>query len=240
MQPSPASPATPHSTHDLVLLAAAADRHPDPATEAAAADQAAHCDECASLLADLRALAGGLAALPAAMPAPRDMRLTAEQAARLRQGQLWRRLLRPFGPGGLPNLRPLAAALTALGLAGILLSAIPLGLGAGAALAPLPQAGNPAANPAASGAGGEDYDGAYAPGSSARAIEGQGSTASASPTQATKGVDQAEASQRTSVTPAAPESRSGPSLPPLTLMSLGLLVAGLGLFAVLLIARRVA
>ncbi|HET9681517.1 MAG TPA: hypothetical protein VFP19_05700 [Candidatus Limnocylindrales bacterium] len=123
--------AAPHASHDLLLIAAAADRDADASLRSAAADQVASCVECAALADDLRVLVTGLADLPPAQPTPRDMRLSAAQAARLRRGGLWRRLLRPFGTEGMSGLRPLAATLTTLGLAGILLSALPAGLGFG-------------------------------------------------------------------------------------------------------------
>ena len=236
MQPAP-NLATPHASHDLLLVAAAVDRDADPSIRAAAADQAARCPECAELAADLRIQSDGLAALPASRPVPRDMRLSADDAARLRRGAMWRRLLRPFGAEGLPGLRPLAATLTTLGIAGILLTAIPFALPGAASLPQLDTIGravNGAPVPAASSAGSE----AQVPGA-------KGSTAlpmaSPSPSGAASyggldGSPQASASNHQSFV--APSS--GPRLPPLAWVSLGLIVAGLGLFSVLFVARRAA
>ena len=123
---------TDHSTHDTHLIAAAVDRTADEPTRIAAERQVAECHECASLLADLRAISSGLEALPRSLPVTRDYRITPERAARLRP-RGWRRFLDGFA--GTPSLRPFASALTTLGVAGLVLTiALPnLGLfGAGA------------------------------------------------------------------------------------------------------------
>jgi hypothetical protein len=238
--------ATPHSSHDLVLLAAATDRDADPTTRSAAADQVAACAECAALAAELRSLALGLAHLPASRPVPRDMRITAEQAARLRRGGLWRRLLRPFSAEGLPSLRPLAAALTTLGLAGILLTALPLGFGSGGAALVDPRldtVGNavdgrstaaPAAAPAASGAA--EQHGLDGKGYNASA----GPSAAAAPGSATSGPGTGDTAERSSAAPHAGLPNTAPQLSPLAWVSLGLVGFGLGLFALLFVARRIA
>ena len=54
-----------------------------------------------------------------------DFRITPERAAELARGGLWRRLLQPFGRPGSGAIRPLAAAFTTLGLAGLMLAALP-------------------------------------------------------------------------------------------------------------------
>ena len=93
---------------------------------AAATAQIADCADCAALDADLRALAAAIHALPAAARAPRDFRLPAEQAARLRGGSWWRRAARAISePRGLG--RPFATAFTTLGLVGLLLGSLPAG-----------------------------------------------------------------------------------------------------------------
>jgi hypothetical protein len=119
---------SPHADHDVLILAAAADHDPDAETIAEVRRMTAACPECAAIAEDLRMLASGLAALPPEIPAPRDFRITEEQAARLRRGGFVRRLLEPFGAGGLPGLRPLAGALTTIGIAGILLTSVLPGL----------------------------------------------------------------------------------------------------------------
>lgn len=109
-----------HQRHDLVLVAAAADRG------GRLAGMLEACADCRSLLGDLRALAAAvpMSAIP---PRPRDLRLTRQDVARLRRGG-WRRWLAAIGTGRDAVTRPLAMSLTTLGLAGLLLSAIPAGL----------------------------------------------------------------------------------------------------------------
>lgn len=117
---------TPHADHDLLVIAAGTDPDADPAARAAAARQGAACTDCDELARDLRAIAAGLQSLPRSIPAPaaRDFRITPDQARRLQRGNGLRRLLRPFGPGGMPSLRPLSAAFTALGVAGLLFTLV--------------------------------------------------------------------------------------------------------------------
>jgi hypothetical protein len=123
------NPSSPHASHDVLILAAAADHDPDPETLAEVERMTAECADCAAIADDLRLLASGLATLPPEVPAPRDFRITEEQAARLRRRGLARRILEPFGVGGLPGLSPFGGALTAIGLAGILLTSVFSGTG---------------------------------------------------------------------------------------------------------------
>jgi hypothetical protein len=123
-----------HANHDLFLLASAADRDVDPITRSAADLQIAGCPDCARIHADLLAISAGIRDLPTALPVPRDFRLSEDKALRLRRASGWRRLLQPFGPAGIPSLRPLATAFTTLGLAGLIFSAVvPGALGGGPA-----------------------------------------------------------------------------------------------------------
>lgn len=249
-EPSPRS-ATPHTTHDVVLLAAVGDRDPDPASRATVERMIADCHECAAIAEDLRLLAIGLADLPPSLPAPRDMRLTEADAARLRRGGVWRAILRPFGATGLPGLRPLAGALTALGLAGLLMTTIPLGLGGSAALTEIGKNfGAGGAYPAASAAPAvassqSTNDSAGGPGEqsspeSPRAAE----TAAAPPASDNHGNAGASAAPTASDLRAnGPESTAGgtgSSIPPVTVISIVLLGGGLGLLALRLLAGRLA
>lgn len=237
--------ATPHTTHDVVLLAAIADRDLDPVTRETVARMIAACGQCAAIAEDLRLLAIGLADLPPSLPAPRDMRLTEADAARLRRGGPWRSILRPFGARGLPALRPLAGALTALGLAGLLLSTVPLGLPGSAAMFDVGKAvGNGAAVPAASAAP------VLAPTQPSAASDAAGGPGELAPSAAPRSAEtfrppttdtssHADASSVPAIVPASGGGAAGSSIPPLTLISIVLLGGGLGLLALRLLAGRV-
>jgi hypothetical protein len=128
-----------HEQHDALLVAAYAANDLDGRPKDEAAELIAGCSACAELAADLRALATATAALPP-VARPRDFGLSPADAARLRPTG-WRRLLRALAaPGALT--RPLAASLTTLGVAGLLLAALPgmlpmAGSGAAPMLAPM-------------------------------------------------------------------------------------------------------
>lgn len=135
-----------HDRHDLELVArlAAGDRGPGEAV--AARDLLAACDACASLAADLRAIATatrevGSAAVRAASVAsagsavaPRDFRLTVADAARLRRRGFLGRAGRSAWPAGLA--RGIGGALAILGLVGLVVSAGLPAFSGGAASAP--------------------------------------------------------------------------------------------------------
>ncbi len=134
--PAPAD----HAMHDQLLVAiyAAGDATGDEL--ARASELVATCAECAALHRDLRSISSALATAPA--PArPRDFRLTAEQAAALSRPTGWRRILAPLS-GARSAAGPLAASLTALGVAGLLLGGgVNLGFSGGSATSALaPQA----------------------------------------------------------------------------------------------------
>lgn len=126
-----AAPAA-HARHDTFLVAAHAAGDLEGASRSAAESQIATCTACSALYDDLRAIAGATQSLSkVTIPASasgRDFRLTPQQAARLDRGRGWRRLLQPFAAGA-SWTRPLAAALTTLGLAGVLLTTVLPGLG---------------------------------------------------------------------------------------------------------------
>lgn len=124
-----------HADHDLTLIAghAAGDLlHPQLGLAAALI---ASCPTCDELHRDLVALAAATRALPRELRAPRDFRLSAEQAARLRRGGWLRGLLRPFASAR-SAARPMATAFTSVGVAGLLVAAFAPGLLGGAASAP--------------------------------------------------------------------------------------------------------
>ena len=117
--PAPAE----HARHDLDLIAAhvAGDLAASDRTRAEALLDT--CTSCAGLRRDLIAIAAATRALPRTAQAPRDFRLDAAQAARLGRRSWLRRLLQPFGAQR-STVRPMAAAFTSLGLAGLLVANI--------------------------------------------------------------------------------------------------------------------
>ena len=112
-----------------MLVASLAD-HSLAAVERAAAEAlVATCGPCADLFTDLEALRVATQAQP--VPArPRDFRLTADDAVRMRPGG-WRRFVAAFGSSRDMLSRPLAAGLTTIGLAGLLVATSAWSSGAG-------------------------------------------------------------------------------------------------------------
>ena len=126
--------ATRHAQHDLNLIAgfAAADLTSAERTRAQALLD--HCAECSALHLDLLSIVSATRTLPAT-PAPRDFRITTEQAARLRRTSWLGRVLAPLA-GARSATRPLAATFTTLGLVGVFVaSALPGILGGTASMA---------------------------------------------------------------------------------------------------------
>jgi hypothetical protein len=123
-----------HDTHDRLLVAAAAAGDLAGPELARAEARLGTCPDCRVLHAELFAIAAATRHLPAPVrPPAMDFRITADRAVELARGGLWRRLLRPFGRSGSPAIRPLAAAFTTLGLAGLLFATLPnLSLGGAA------------------------------------------------------------------------------------------------------------
>jgi hypothetical protein len=157
-----------HPAHDTVLVASLVD-HSLPASERNAAQRMVDtCRLCAELHSDLLALRDATRTLPTPTR-PRDYRLTAADADRLRPAGI-RRWILAFGSPRDAITRPLAIGLTTLGIVGLLVSGAPaLSLGSAsssasgdrtAAGAPQPAASQPAldatvATPAAGAAAAE-------------------------------------------------------------------------------------
>jgi len=118
-----------HHDHDLALVAALAAGDAQGRDHTRATELVTSCTECALVRDDLVALASSLHSLPAPRRT-RDYRLTAEQAATLRPTG-WRRLLGAFGGTGFRFATPVGTAMATLGIAGLLLSAVPSSLPAG-------------------------------------------------------------------------------------------------------------
>ena len=121
-----------HAGHDREAIAAFA-AGDAPESDRTRAESLIHdCRDCARLADDLRAIAAATRGLPAPSGTARDFRLSAADAARLRGGP-WRRVARALGLSAW-NPRPFAAALTTLGVAGLLLAVLPFApLGSGGA-----------------------------------------------------------------------------------------------------------
>jgi anti-sigma factor RsiW len=179
---------TAHEAHDAELIAALADDSLTATERTKATELVATCPECAELLTDLRSIMAATSALP--VPArTRDFRLTEEDARRLRPGG-WRQLIAFLAGPRLAFTQPLAAGLTTLGLAGLLLFSLQgfASLGS-SALAPLSKTGNPVPQAAASSqptsqpgpAAAPAAGGVPAPSGSQTRVAGEFSTNSPSP-----------------------------------------------------------
>ena len=130
-----------HARHDLLAVAALADRDATGEEAVRAEAQIDTCPDCATLHAELVSLATATRQLPA-IERSRDFQLRPEDAQRLRPNRI-RRLFGSFGTARDGFSRPLAMGLTTLGLAGLMLGILPgsLSLGGGAS-APGPEAGS--------------------------------------------------------------------------------------------------
>lgn len=144
-----------HPDHDLSLVAAHAAGDLANSERTRAEAQIDTCGECADLHRDLIAIAAATRTLPNLTTAPRDFRLTPDQAARLVKRGWLRTVLAPFGATR-SAARPMAAAFTSLGLAGLLVATFLPGLMGSAASAPTNESrdqaavgGGPTAAPAA-------------------------------------------------------------------------------------------
>lgn len=172
-----------HTDHDSTLIAghAAGDLPDSERTRAQALLDT--CASCAELHRDLVAIAAATRALPNLAAAPRDFRLAPEQAERLRRGSWLRAALRPFASSRSAT-RPLAAAFTSLGIAGVFVVTVMPGLFGGAASAPaLERQGTAAGGPAGATAP------VMAPGESAPGFDQDGSSAPLFGAQASAGPD---------------------------------------------------
>ena len=131
----------PHDAHDLELIAGLAAGDLGGPEVARAEALRASCADCALLASDLQAIGAAVRSVGSAfdgsaldggsVPAPRDFRLTAADAARLNRGG-------GYGSGLMATsrswMRGAGIALATLGLVGVLVSAVPLNsLGAGGA-----------------------------------------------------------------------------------------------------------
>lgn len=127
---------TNHSDHDVLLIAAHAAGDTTDADRSRAQALLDTCQSCTELHRDLLAISAATRSLPNLAAAPRTFQLTAEQAARLQRGSWLRTVLAPFS-GARSAVRPVAAAFTSLGVAGLLVATLlPGALGSAGSLAP--------------------------------------------------------------------------------------------------------
>ena len=139
-----------HETHDRLLLASLVDRSITEPERARAEAQLRACEACEELHAELVTLSAATRAL--AVPArTREFTLTPADADRLRV-RGWRRLMAAIGSSKDAFSRPLALGFTTLGLAGLLLSSVPLPFGGATSGERLESVGAPAGDNAAGSA----------------------------------------------------------------------------------------
>lgn len=112
-----------HARHDLALIAGHAAGDLADSERPLADTLLAGCTACVDLRRDLVAIAAATRALPAPFTLARDLRLDPAQAKRLRRGSWLRGALRPFAAGD-NAVRPMAAAFTSLGVAGLLVATV--------------------------------------------------------------------------------------------------------------------
>jgi hypothetical protein len=233
-----------HDRHDPLLVAEAADR------SGTLPKALADCPDCRSLHAELLALAQALpiAALPTR---PRDYTISSTQAAELRPSG-WRRVLASIGTARDTVTRPLAIGLTTIGLAGLLVSTVPGVLpfsgaavgestgGTDAAIAApaAPEAAPGGAEAAPSAAASGDGEPAYRA-SDAAGADGKASPGAGANLDGTVPLEQTAAPDQIAPDATVMLDDDGQAQGP-AIVSLLLVLAGTGLFALRRGRRRVA
>ncbi len=139
-----------HESHDSTLIAGHAAGDLTDSERQRAQALMTSCAPCSDLHRDLLAIAAATQALPNLASSPRDFRLDAEQAARLRRGSWLRAALRPFASPRSAT-RPVAAAFTSLGVAGLFVVTVLPGM-VGLAGSPAARQGEAAGAPSSSAA----------------------------------------------------------------------------------------
>jgi hypothetical protein len=238
-----------HALHDQNLIAGHAAGDLSDSERIRADALLLSCTGCADLRADLVAIATATTALSGVAHRPRDFRLTPEQAVRLRRGSWLRTLLRPFGTAR-SSVRPMAAAFTSLGIAGLLVANILPSLLGGAASAPAPRdlgaapaaTSAPAVQPVAGGqpggSGGElQAFGQASPPAVGTVTGTKDDGASPAPGEVGLGAVESNSAEARRLSAESP-SALAPSNP-LVVGSLALLAVGLTLFVLRFAARRV-
>ena len=244
-------PASAHDRHDPLLIAAHATQDLPPAETDRVERWLRDCQACAGLHADLAAISGALGTLPKTATAPRDFRLSPDQAVRLRGGPWWRRLGRAIvAPRGVG--RPLATAFTTLGLVGLLIGNLPGGFlfaagGASPEYAPVGASVTDGAPVPVAAPSPGDTSSAYSPDDA----EGRANTLSGSGASPSVMKDDLETTGRPTTESPAPSRDAdlfagGPTsgdeattpTSPLIALAMAFLAFGLGLFAIRRIGGR--
>jgi hypothetical protein len=236
-----------HAQHDLDLIAGHAAGDLSDTDRASAERLLASCAPCDALQRDLTAIAAATHALPAPAASPRDFQLDPGQAERLLRGSWLRQVLRPFGARS--AVRPMAAAFTSLGIAGLFVATMLPGIGGFAAGPAAPGSferddltgaqatAAPAALPAAT-------TGAQAPGASTIRVNAANRSAAPDPVPTNGEVAVAEDATSdagdadTDGEARSPLALSTPPANPLIVGSLALVALGLLLFGLRIAARR--
>jgi len=243
-----------HPRHDPHLVAAgAAGDLTDTSERAAYEALVRECADCTALASDLTHLRAAVHSLPPRpIPAGRDFRLDASQAARLRRRGWLRGILGTIA-GARIDLRPVGGALAALGVAGLILTAGFPPLGGGASLAARDTTlestaagngtiagGTPAPAPASSHAPASSLSPDFAGQDAGGAGSGKGSATGGPGGIAAPSSQTTPAYGPTAPAPPAPAptAPAAPSLPLLPLASLVVLAAGVALWVLGLAARR--
>src|SRR3990170_8922370 len=113
-----------HRRHDRLLVARYAVGDAQFGQDHEAQDLIRRCSECAALADDIGRLSRAVGQLPAARR-PRDFRLTAEQADKLRGSRL-ERWLRALTGSGWATVRPVAAVALSLGMVMSVVGVLPI------------------------------------------------------------------------------------------------------------------
>ena len=239
MTSPPADLSASHDRHDRLLISATVAGDATAAERARAETLMRMCGGCAALANDLRAIAEASRGLPARMrPLATDYRLTIAAARRLDRGGGWRRLFRWLAQPRSPA-PPLSAALTTLGIAGLMLATIPLApLGAGGALQAAAPSQNDTRFVTESAAPQAVPPAGLGDGSNGTTAGGLGplETAAHDPTGAPEAAPAETDAKSTGF--GTRDDGPRPGVPALGVLAAGFLAAGLGLFALRRIARR--
>lgn len=224
-----------HASHDRQLVVAFASG--DLPTEELADARAlvARCRRCAALVTDVETIARAVREDAWTPPRPRDFRITADDALRLRGGLLSRLARRVTGPGQ-RILQPLAGAAVAIGLVLMVATTVMPSVFMASGAAPAPVAGDATLRQAGEGT---DGGAGAAPGAEAPAAEPE-LFASPGPAAASAAANDLGGTTDTSRAAAEMETVTPVTSPldPVIPVGAGLVVVGIVLLVILAIARR--